>query len=362
MGVASSAAHCMTVSIADVAEAAVTIETCAQMPARFADVVDRGKNPFVGWETVPATLRLYRLRNVVLDRSLMVLLKDGEVIAETVYEQSPADVAALRIRPESLVVADHGHAVATCCDHWDANYYHWVAHTLPTLHAILERHAGGDIGLIVPRLAPWQRLSLDLIGASGVTTVTTEAGAQYFLPLVEYYDFVAGRADFALSAASRAAYARIGAEVAPGDARGEAGHRLIYIDRSGSTNRRLRNEAALAEQLRGRGFHCVRPEALRLDEQIALFKGARMVVGQLGAGLANIAFCRPGTVVYELVPEHHRNPCFLAMAMQGELQYWADVFPTGVEGGDHTSAWRADIDIDQVLRRIDELAGLVRPA
>jgi capsular polysaccharide biosynthesis protein len=349
----------MTVGIADIAEEMVTLETCAPTAAHFPETVleERERNPFIGWETMPATLRMYRLRNVVLDRSLMVLMKDGEAIAETAYLQSPAEIAALRVRPDDLLVVDLGHAVAACCDHWDANYYHWTAHTLPTLHAVQERHARGDVGLIVPRLAPWQRLSLDLIGASGLPTIMTELGNQYFLPDVEYYDFVAGRADFALSANSRAAYARIGAGVAVAD----GAHRLIYIDRGGSANRRLRNEAALAERLRQRGFHTVRPETLGMDQQVALFKAAGMVVGQLGAGLANIAFCQPGTVIYELVPEHHRNPCFLAMAMQGDLRYWCDVFPTGVQGGDHTSAWRADIDIDHVIRRIDELAALIPP-
>jgi capsular polysaccharide biosynthesis protein len=156
---------------------------------------------------------------------------------------------------------------------------------------------------------------------------------------------------------SHAAHARMGAGAAAGD----AAQRLIYIDRGGSANRRLPNEAALVERLRRRGFHTVRPETLRLDQQIALFKGAGMVVGQLGAGLANIAFCQPGTVIYELVPEHHRNPCFLAMSMQGDLQYWGDMFTTGVEGGNHTSGWRADIDIDHVMRRIDELVILIPP-
>jgi hypothetical protein len=349
----------MTVSIADVAEETVILESCAPAVARFADGMarDRGGNPFLGWETMAATLRVHRLRDVVLDRSLMVLLKDNVVIAETVYLQSPADIAALRVRPDSLVVSDHGHALATICDHWDANYYHWVAHALPTLHATLERHAGGDIGLLVPRLAPWQRLSIDMMGASGLTMITTQPGTQYFIPRLEYYDFVAGRADFALSAVSHAAHTRIGAGVAAGGTT----HRLIYIDRGGSANRRLPNEAALVERLRRRGFHTVRPETLTLDQQIALFKGAGMVVGQLGAGLANIAFCQAGTVVYELVPEHHQNPCFLAMSMQGGLQYWGDVFPTGVEGGDHTSGWRSDIDIDHVMRRIDELRVLVPP-
>ena len=80
-----------------------------------------------------------------------------------------------------------------------------------------------------------------------------------------------------------------------------------------------------------------------------------MVIGPHGAGLANIAFCQPGTIIYELIPGHYRNPCFLALALQGDLAYWADRFETGCAIGDYTSPWVADIDIDQVMRRIDEL-------
>jgi capsular polysaccharide biosynthesis protein len=350
-----------TVGLAEVAAEIVTLETCAPADACLPALSDSDRNPFIGWSTEPATLRMARLRDVVLDRSLMVLLKDGSVIAETNYLQAPAAIAAARVRTDALTVVDAGCAVSACFDHWPGNYYHWVAHTLPTVQAVLERHADGDCSLLLPRMAPWQRRSLALIGASSLPTIATEPEAQYFLPEVEYYDFVAGRADYAVSALSRAAYARMAAGCeADGEADGAA-HRLIYIDRGGSANRRLPNEAALVARLRTRGFHIVRPETLELDGQIALFRQAGMVVGQLGAGLANIAFCQKGTVIYELVPEHHRNPCFVAMASQGGLLHWGDVFPTGVRGEDHTSPWTRDIDIDLVLRRIDELSALVPP-
>jgi hypothetical protein len=47
------------------------------------------------------------------------------------------------------------------------------------------------------------------------------------------------------------------------------------------------------------------------------------------------------------------------MAMQGELRYWCDMFPTGVQAQDHTSAWQVDIDIDHVMLRLDELERLL---
>jgi len=347
----------MTVSMRDAAEDVATIECCACVPARFAEPITqrRARNPFLGWQTEATVIRAWRLRDVVLDRALMVLLRDGQTIAETNYLQDPAAVAKLRVRHEALVVVDPGCPVISCCDHWDANYYHWVAHTLPTLHAVVQRHPRGDAVLLLPPLAAWQARSLDLIGAAHLPRITMAPGRQYFLPVAEYHDFVAGRADFAVSAVSRAAYRRMSDAV--GAAARPAG--LIYIDRGSAANRTVPNEAALGERLRAAGFHAVRPETLSVDQQIALFRGAAMVVGQLGAGLANIAFCETGTVVYELIPEHHRNPCFLAMAMQGDLQYWADVFPTGVQGEDHTSAWSVPIDVDQVMRRVAELMSLI---
>lgn len=349
-----------TVSILDVAEDVVTIETCMQTTADFAGAAvrhERQMNPFVGWATVSVTLRAYRLRNVVLDRSLMVLLKNGCVIEETNYLQSDESIAAVRVYPQNLVHLDTNHLLVTCFDHWDANYYHWMRHTVPIIHAIRQRHADTDIGLIVPHLRPWQKKSLELIGASQLPCVVTELGAQYFIPVVEYYDFVAGRADFAISPLSHAAYAAMSARIEAASPL----HRRIYIDRSNTINRRVPNEPALVARLRERGFSVVRLEALALEEQIALFKGASMVVGLHGAGFTNIAFCQPRTVVYELIPEHYRNPCFLVMALQGDLNYWADSFATGVTGTDHTSQSSTDIDVDIVLRRLDELEALVPP-
>jgi capsular polysaccharide biosynthesis protein len=343
-----------TISIAEIAESAVTLETCALTPASFAgDLPRRELNPFLGWAASPATLRAGRLRDVGLDRDHMVLLKDGRVLAETIYLQSPDGIAALRVDPDRLDhPAPHGIAV-TCFDHWDANYYHWLAHTVPAVHAIQARRADAAT-LVVPRLWPWQEATLQRLGAQSLRRLPTELGRQYALAECEYYDFVAGQADFSVSTLSRAAYERMAQDVAPEPLAG----RRLYIDRGNTTNRRIPNESALIAALRERGFEIVRPEDRHLTRQIALFQAADMVVGQLGAGLANIAFCRPGAVVYEIVPEHHANPCFLAMAMQGGLQYWADLFPTGAAQPDHTSAWHRDIDVTAVLLRIDELAKL----
>jgi capsular polysaccharide biosynthesis protein len=346
---------------ADAAEQVLPIETCQPTAASFAGAGGpalhaAANNPFHAWSTAPATLKMYRFRDVVLDRTHMVLLQHGRIIKETNYLQPEAALAALRVNPQTLIRPKITGAAATCFDHWDTNYYHWIAHSVPTLHAILQRQPEAATTLILPKLTPWQTETIALLGAADLPAMQTEPGEQYFFPVVEYYDIVAGRADFAISPLARAAYASMAANLPPPT----RPHRKIYIERGANLNRNMPNEPALAARLRARGYETIMPERLSVAGQIALFQHASIVVAQLGAGLANIAFCQPGAIVYELLPSHHQNPCFLAMAMQGGLHYWGDVFETGVAASDHTSAWTADIDIDRVMQRLDELERFIK--
>lgn len=105
----------------------------------------------------------------------------------------------------------------------------------------------------------------------------------------------------------------------------------------------------MAKALTTLGFARVRPERLPVAQQIDLFAQADMVVGFLGAGLANVAWCQPGTLVYELVPSHHLNPCFLAMCIQGSLPYWADKVETGVAHEDHYTPANLPLPVDQIV-------------
>jgi capsular polysaccharide biosynthesis protein len=59
----------------------------------------------------------------------------------------------------------------------------------------------------------------------------------------------------------------------------------------------LRNAAALAAMLAGRGFALVEPSSLPFAEQVTLFAGAEEVVCLGGSALFNTVFCAPGTRV-----------------------------------------------------------------
>ncbi|WP_284945257.1 glycosyltransferase family 61 protein [Acidisoma cladoniae] len=73
----------------------------------------------------------------------------------------------------------------------------------------------------------------------------------------------------------------------------------LFIRRQ-SRKRPLINEAEVERVLTARGFIAVDPGQMSLAEQIVLFKGARIVVGALGAAMTNIVFCAPGATVVAL--------------------------------------------------------------
>jgi hypothetical protein len=82
------------------------------------------------------------------------------------------------------------------------------------------------------------------------------------------------------------------------------GSRRLMISRDEPTNRRIMDRRAEIEAIAaGHGFEIVRPGRMSVAAQARLFAAADCVIGESGAGLANVGFCRPGTRVLELQPD-----------------------------------------------------------
>ncbi|MFT8645153.1 glycosyltransferase family 61 protein [Gluconacetobacter sp.] len=352
------------VRLEDIAESSVLLESCPARAACFAPADARRTdvaNPFLNWVSTPIGLTAHVLRDVVYDVDSRVLIKDGNLVEETCYLQPSEVLAALRVDRARLVRHAGPGVAVPCSDHWPGNYYHWMTHALPVMAALSDRpeiRRWGRPCWLLPDLLPWQRQTLDLLRADGGGRQALTAGRQYRLDRAVYCNIVAGAADFALSRLCQSVFPRMAERVPVTRRRGLR----LYVDRGGAGNRAIPNEAALAAALAAEGFCVVRPERMTVSEQIDLFRAAAMVVGPLGAGMTNIGFCRPGTLVYELVPDHHANPCFLAMAMRGHLNYWADQYPTGATARDHVARWEDGIDVGRVLRQVSGLwSGGTRP-
>ncbi len=90
---------------------------------------------------------------------------------------------------------------------------------------------------------------------------------------------------------------------------------------------------------------------LSLDQQIALFRNARLVIGPHGAGLANVVFSAPNTVLYELLADHRINSCMNRLAQLRGVHYWCDVHM----GEDRHGLWPWTVDLAAVERRLRDL-------
>lgn len=101
----------------------------------------------------------------------------------------------------------------------------------------------------------------------------------------------------------------------------------VYIDRN-SARRRVTNRKEVLAFFQEAGFEIVVPEALSLSQQMSLFAGASVIVGQSGAGLANMLFAPAGTRILVLSgnpadPGPHAYFPNLARALGHELHYLA---------------------------------------
>lgn len=97
----------------------------------------------------------------------------------------------------------------------------------------------------------------------------------------------------------------------------------LFVVRRPERGRALVNGAEIARILAQRRFVAVDPEGLAFDEQVALFAGAEIVIGQMGAAMGNTVFCRPGTRVLYLAPTGWTEPFYWDLAAARGHRYAA---------------------------------------
>lgn len=98
---------------------------------------------------------------------------------------------------------------------------------------------------------------------------------------------------------------------------GDQGRRL-YISRNGSS-RNVSNEADVRSILDKYGFEFYNPGIGK--NSIRDFSEASAVVGARGAGLADIAFCKPGAKIIELLPSDHIFPYYCSLSISAGHDY-----------------------------------------
>lgn len=202
-----------------------------------------------------------------------------------------------------------------------ANYGHWLTDCLGGVFAFRDALRAGHVKLLAPRLAPLQRATLDLLGVPPAARI--ELGRTLLRCerlLVPSYLGMAGMV--APSPVAGAIYDALRSRSCETPAA-----RRIFILRGPALRRRLRNQAALADALHGRGFVAVDPATLSFAQQRTLFAAGEFVVGATGAGMANVGLAPPGCRIIEIQPSLMRDPWLRRLAARLGHRYESLVAP-----------------------------------
>lgn len=338
------------------ARSTFVIETTTQPPqpanAAFERLFPDPKwNGFIGWNPPSRTIRGYVLPGAVLDGAFSGLWNAHGFIRGTNYLHPEAALLQVSIDQRQIVRTEDDNVLIVGCNHIYNNYFHWITQALPAIDSSFRRD--GQVRrptLGLPRLQPWHEETLALLGYHDAKRLTLEDTAKYYaFKRVEFNEFLNGGGAFCNSALAYQTYSRMRQQVPRETTEG----RRIYVARTDTPRRRMRNESALLEEMRRRGFEIVVPGVLPVAQQIRIFREASLVVGPHGAGLTNIVFCEPGTIVYELLPKHYGNICFYNLGQICRLRYWMDAFESDGEG--HPSARDWDADLNVIKDRLDEI-------
>ena len=98
--------------------------------------------------------------------------------------------------------------------------------------------------------------------------------------------------------------------------------RRLWISRRNAKERVVFREEKLHGFLRRHGFCICELENLPIAEQMALFSDASLIVAPHGAGLTNLLFTRPNTLVLEMFPFGYINQCYRVLASTMKSRYF----------------------------------------
>ena len=220
------------------------------------------------------------------------------------------------------------------------NYFHWMTQCLLGIHLLDQVPECRGLPILLPRLRGFQQQSLTLLGIDQARLLPARLNATYRIGRLHMADtmFAPGgrRAPRQLRDMADHIRDRAGTGASP------AG-RAIYVSRLDSTRRVMTNERDLIAALEARGIEHVSMGGRPMEEQIAIFAGASLIVAPHGAALTNLIYARPGATLYELLPANYLQTCDRVLADKMALAYHHGTFPVTLDQG-HDSTWEVQVD------------------
>lgn len=273
----------------------------------------------------PASV-LVRMENVTLIGG--VLYAHGRDGNRIIYETCrPVDHEVIWMAPADKIAAANRKMFAV--DGWRTfylgsagsfNYGHWLVDDLPRLKGIFHMMAldPGPIRVVIESFGT----EIDKVRIESIRTLLAQPihvdiiarheayhfGTLYYPTPISEHPVV--KSPVALDFLAQRAIETAGSGLTD---QGQANR--LFVDRSAARGRTLTNGDAVRALMESRGFAVINPEGKSFAEQVRLFAGASIIVGQMGAAMTNTVFCRPTTTTLYLAPAGWIEPFYFDLAM-----------------------------------------------
>ncbi|WP_193310277.1 DUF563 domain-containing protein [Halorubrum halophilum] len=283
------------------------------------------------WKFVPPFVFVVENADLVGPDALPIA-PDSSYIIEAATGSAPRATDALirtlgsGIAPVHRGTGKRHDTVVSFAGPWSGEFFHWFADYLPRLRVLkrYRKQTGVTPKILLPPDPPeWMTRSLTLLDVPESRRLQWDGGRWSVDHLV-----VPSLPRHTRSTVPDVGYIHSPRELRwvtesllsklPPTASPDVGNRL-YVSRSRQPSRHVRNEAELLSVAHEFGFDAVYPEDWSLDEQLAVFAEADVVLGPHGAGLLNAMYGDETTLV-ELFGKR-TNPCFFAIAEGMDMSY-----------------------------------------
>jgi hypothetical protein len=207
----------------------------------------------------------------------------------------------------------------------DQNYYHFLLLLAPAILRVFHFCVKNKIEIIflVPKLAPkFLREFLETIPIKTQTISKKVAELENAILTTIY----SGDSPHPLDVQSLNEHARQillnkSASISNLSKQKLESSKLIYVSRK-NQSRYSKIDHEIEKMLSEAGFFILRPEEFTFQQQIYFFNNSKLIIGNHGAGLANLVFCKKGTQVIELaVIEIQINDWMKSLSQILELDY-----------------------------------------
>ena len=210
-------------------------------------------------------------------------------------------------------------------DDWSSGYFHWFADALTRAELVGEYT--NNYPIILPagyKNIEYIQKSLEILEINCVY-LDQEKPCKVQELLLTSYTAPTGNYNKLLLVKLAKRFRKWVVEEGQKNSNQDLGHskRKIYVSRANTYRRKISNESELLPIFNKYQFEIIFPENLRFEDQIKLYYSSSVLIGLHGAGLTNMMFMQPGSIVIEIRRKGDAlNNCFFSMASDLNLNYF----------------------------------------